>query len=298
MSRIFVSGLANMETSCRVGEFPVEYSPVDYSFFGVQSAPSGVGLNIALALSALSDEVTFLTYVGDDAAGDVVRSTAEKHIAHNRFLKAEETAQSVVLFDESGRRKIYTDLKNLQDKTVAESEFDAFSDADAFCLCNINFNRGILDAAKKTGKPIFSDVHCLWDVNDDYNRDFMNAADVLFLSNENIRDREEEFVKNLARTYPCKVIGVGMGEAGALLFERESGEITYVPAVKTRAVVNTVGAGDALFSAFTHFYAGGLRAEESLRRASVFASWEIGESGAGKGFLTADELEKIYQNYQ
>lgn len=64
----------------------------------------------------------------------------------------------------------------------------------------------------------------------------------------------------------------------------------FQQAVTTREVVNTVGAGDSLFSAFVHFYAKGKTPKEALALATVFASWKIGESGGAKGFLSEEEL--------
>ena len=290
MSRIFVSGISNLETSCKIDRFPIEYSPMTYNFFGVTSIVSGVGMNVALALSTLGDSVSFATFAADDDAGALVRRTAEKRIDDPRIAVCETTPQSTVLFDESGRRRGYTDLKDIQELTLPahfSADFDGF---DGFCLCNINFSRHLLNKAKQTGKPVFCDVHCLSDINDAYNADFMRSADVLFLSNENFQNREAGFVGAIADQYPCKVIVAGMGAKGALLFERDGGRFSVIPAVATREVKNTVGAGDALFSAFVHFYIKGDEPAEALRKATYFASYKIGESGASKGFLTEKEL--------
>ena len=37
MSNIVVSGLVNVETTLNIGNFPVEYSPIEYKFFGLKS---------------------------------------------------------------------------------------------------------------------------------------------------------------------------------------------------------------------------------------------------------------------
>ena len=289
MSKIFVSGLANVETACAVRGFPIEYQPVDYNFFGISSGASGVGLNVSLALTALGDQVSFASFAGDDPAGGLVRAACAG-MADCRFAPCAQTPQSVVLYDESGRRRVYTDLKDMQELRLPERCYADLGDFDAICLCNINFSRDILSAAKAAGKPVCCDVHCLSHIDDAYNADFMRCADVLFLSNEYILGREEAFVRELAAVYPCAVFVVGMGGQGALLYERKADRFTVVPAVYTRPVVNTVGAGDALFSAFTHFYAKGEGAAEALQKAVVFASYKIGESGAAKGFLSEAAL--------
>lgn len=53
MKKILVCGHTNLETTLAVDGFPLEYVPVRYPFFGIQTAVAGVGYNIAQALSAL-----------------------------------------------------------------------------------------------------------------------------------------------------------------------------------------------------------------------------------------------------
>lgn len=47
---ILISGLVNVETSVKVRRFPIDYYPIDYPFFGVESHVAGVAYNIAKAL--------------------------------------------------------------------------------------------------------------------------------------------------------------------------------------------------------------------------------------------------------
>ena len=62
-------------------------------------------------------------------------------------------------------------------------------------------------------------------------------------------------------------------------------------------VVNTVGAGDALCSSFVHYYAKGLKADEALMRAQIFASYKIGFDGASVGFATEEKVEELWENF-
>ena len=82
-----------------------------------------------------------------------------------------------------------------------------------------------------------------------------------------------------------------MGGKGAMLLDSESGRLLHLSACKNIKVVNTVGAGDALFAAFLHFTAKGLSPVDALMRAQVFAAIKIGTDGASKGFCTEDEVE-------
>ena len=43
--KILVSGLVNTETTVKIKKFPIEYFPIDYPFFGVNTRVSGVAYN-------------------------------------------------------------------------------------------------------------------------------------------------------------------------------------------------------------------------------------------------------------
>lgn len=92
-----------------------------------------------------------------------------------------------------------------------------------------------------------------------------------------------------------KIIIMGQGGNGAMLYTRSEDRIRHFDAVKPDRIVNTVGAGDALFSSFIHFYGKGLSAEESLKRAQLFASIKIGYNGAALGFVSEKDLEKEFE---
>ena len=73
----------------------------------------------------------------------------------------------------------------------------------------------------------------------------------------------------------------------------DNDDVCIVPAYSNGKAVNTVGAGDALFSSFLHFYAKGMDAKKALRRAVVFAGIKIGHNGASIGFCAEEEIERI-----
>ena len=306
--KFLVSGLVNIETTLRVEAFPIEYSPVRYPFGGVSESVSGVGVNVAKALKALGDEPCFLSIVGDDEGGrEALDALGRVGIETDHVLPLmAETARSVILYDGAGRRQIHVDLKDIQERRYPHEKFlDALriSQGDArhptappgtraAILCNINFNRDLLPLAKREGIPICSDVHVLSDPDDAYNADFMKAADVLFLSDEGLWAPPAEAARELMDKYGCRIVVVGMGARGALLLEK-GGNSLIQPAIITRLIVSTIGAGDALFASFVHYLFAGCGARDSLIRASAFASWKIGARGAAEGFLDADGIEAL-----
>ena len=289
--RILVSGLVNTETTTAVRGFPIHYYPIDYPFFGINTAVSGVAFNISKALRTLGDEVRLTSMTGDDFPAEYIRETLARLEIHTDNVRPQlsQTPSSVVLYDPEGRRQIYCDLKDIQE-TNYDFTPDMLDGVDLVAACNINFNRPLLHLAKQAGKMIATDVHVLSNAHDDYNREFMECADILFLSDESIGGNYQDFLRQLANTYGCFIIVLGRGSKGAAMYLRETDQITEMPAVSAGEVVNTVGAGDALFSAFLHFYAKGFAPVEALYRAQVFAAHKITVSGASNGFVSEQAI--------
>lgn len=291
MSRILVSGLVNVEVTCSVEKFPIEYEPINYNFFGVNVAAAGVGYNLTKALAALGDDVDIAAMAGKDVASKLVLGELEG-VTSGRLVRQvlAQTPASVVLYDRSGARRIYCDLKDVQEAVYDFSEVDIGA-YDLAAVCNVNFSRPLLKKAKDAGVKIATDVHVLGDIEDGYNREFMEYADILFLSNEYIIGRERSFAERLAERYDNEIIVVGCGGAGALMYVRAEGKFYDMPAAKPEKIVNTVGAGDCLFGTFISLYAKKeFSPEECLMLAQRAAAHKIGYDGAAKGFLTWAEL--------
>ena len=301
MSRIVVSGLVNVETTLNIGKFPVEYTPIEYKFFGLKSNVAGVAYNVAKALVTLENNVELLSMLGKDGESKVVLEGIKSANIQDKFIlpKLNETPTSLILFDTEGKRKIYCDLKDIQETEYPMDDAkEAIETADLVVACNCNFNRPLLKMAKEMGKTIATDVHVLSDLNDDYNRDFMQYADIVFMSDEIIVSDNKnpwDFLKQMYVMYTPKVIVLGRGSKGALMYLGEKDEFVELSAVKTNEIVNTVGAGDALFSAFVHFYAKGMDVTECLKRAQIFASLKIAYNGASLGFASEEEIEGWYK---
>ena len=294
MGGVLVSGLINIETTVRIDGFPVAYVPVCYPFGGIHASVSGVGYNVAKALMTLGSPVTFLSMIGRDPDARVVFDQLRTDGIPDVFVTQElaETARSGILYDGSGRRMINVDLKDLQERAYPEALFAAAAgNVSLAVLCNINFSRPFLSQMQARGVPIATDVHAISSLDDDYNRDFMRAATILFMSDEQLPCAPEDWVRALWDRWETPVAVVGMGGQGALLGVRADRALVRVPAVATRPVVNTIGAGDALFSAFVHAYHRTGDPYAAIRRATVFASYKIGTPGASDGFLTDSALD-------
>jgi ribokinase len=278
MSTILISGLINFETTLAVDGFPLAYAPVRYPFFGVRTTAAGVGLNLGVALATLGHQVTLLSLVGDDAPGQQARAALAAHAIADDFVLSTlpATCQSVILYEPSGQRAIFTDLKDVQQRAYPLDHFrQAAAGADLLALCNINFSRALL-------------------LDDAYNHDFMALADILFFSDARLTTSPLEIAQAAMARFGNRVIVAGMGAQGALLLENQGDPaapvVTHLPALTGLPVVSTVGAGDALFAAFLHGWTLGQPAATALAAAIRFAAHKIGTAGGAEGFLTAAQL--------
>ena len=152
MSKILISGLVNVEITCSIGKFPIIYQPIDYNFFGNNMEVSGVGYNVARALTTLGDDVNVTTLLGDDLSSELVQARLGTIVMDSELLCKDlsQTPLSVVLYDEEGKRRIYCDLKDIQDKEYDYTNVD-ISEYDIAVVCNINFSRPLLKKAKEAG---------------------------------------------------------------------------------------------------------------------------------------------------
>jgi ribokinase len=112
------------------------------------------------------------------------------------------------------------------------------------------------------------------------------------MSDERLPCSPEEWARQIQGRYHAAIVVIGLGAEGALLVVRGDSFVGRIPAAHTRPIVNSIGAGDALFSAFVHGYLLTRDPYLALRRALVFASYKIGEKGGAAGFLDAPALEE------
>lgn len=297
MSKILVSGLVNIETNVRIRQFPINYYPIDYDFFGVKSSVGGVGYNLSKSLSILGDNVCLVSYLGNDFEAQHIEQELSKAEIDTKYIlhQLKETPTSAILYDENGKRQIYCDLKDIQEKTYPSNEVN-LSEFDLLAICNINFNRQLLKQARSMGKTIATDVHVLSNINDEYNLDFMECADILFLSHEGINGEPLEFLLSLATKYNNSIIVLSQGSKGVLMYVKDDHCVYQVDCVPNDNIVNTVGAGDSLFSSFLHFYAKGVSPIQSIKLAQTFASHKISFNGASVGFYTEEELMQDFNS--
>lgn len=252
-----------------------------------------MGFNVAHALTRLGAGTRLLAFVGDDPAGQVVRETARGAGICLHPMPAPATPLSLVLTAPDGARQIYRDLKGLIGQAAPIPVFrDALAESRVAVLTNVAWTRDLLPLARAAGVPVVSDLQATPGPGHPYDLPYLADADVIFLSGANLELPLEDTLRAYRAACDPEIIVIALGADGALLSERGRAP-WHQPAVPTRPVVSTNGAGDALLAAFVRAYFGGLEAREALRLGCTFASWKCGESGGAAGHLTRTELSAM-----
>ena len=296
MAIITVVGNANIETTIPIGAFPLHYAPSRFVPFGLTSTISAVGYNVMRALSTLGNQVRFASILGDDPNGHRIAAQVAQLQGDTSYLVygAKETAQSTVLYDDTGRRMVVSDLKDILECVYPPTHFQrAIVESDLVILTNIAYSKPLLSIARMQQKMIATDVHTILHPFDVYNRPFFEHATILFISGELLELPVDACATAIFEHYPAEIVVISLGADGAYLAVRNPSVRRHIPAVVTRPVVQTGGAGDALFAAFLHGYGRSRNPIRALQAAVIFASYKIGSAGSGEGFLTDTELETL-----
>jgi acarbose 7IV-phosphotransferase len=115
--------------------------------------------------------------------------------------------------------------------------------------------------------------------------------------NESLPCSPETWVRQVMGRYSAEIVAVGLGPDGVLLGVRGDNFLERMQAYRTRPIVNTIGAGDALFSAFLHGYLACGNPYRAMQKALLFAAHKIGVTSASEGYLDEKTLNDLYDNY-
>jgi acarbose 7IV-phosphotransferase len=294
MARIVVVGVASLYIAAGVGEFPIEHEPAfvpDWMRAGV----SGSGVHIAKVLKALGDDVRLCTLTGTDAAGLAIRADLRASgLMGLGVVDAGATSLGVVLVAPDGSRTGLPYLAAVNAVSYPVGTFHRLAEgADLAVLTNTRFTRPLIRHAEQLSVQIAVDLHLISDVEDIYNRPWLEAADVVFCSGERLQCSVEEWVARVFARYPgCEVVGIGAGAGGATLGLRD-GTLVRATAIAPRGVVSTAGAGDALFASFLHGWLATGNPVSALQAAVLHAGWKVGDPLPGAASLTEAGLARL-----
>ncbi|MDE6621022.1 MAG: carbohydrate kinase family protein [Lachnospiraceae bacterium] len=296
MSKFMVAGFVQMETIVRVEELPVPYKQFDSIPEMVDTGIGGAGFNEAMALKWLGNEVDFMSMVARHMSRHQIEAyleTYEVDLSTEYVLPLLDGMPTSVILYCKGKKQTFEDVKDIRhvdyDYEILERQIQ---DKDMVLISNCNFCRPIISLAKKYQKPLALNVRSMRAEKIANKEDFLAAADILYISDDDLESEPYECIGECREKYDPEIIIMGIGDKGVILYTKEDNSFIEYKPVKTNEIVNTVGAGNALFSGFLHYYAKTKDAKEAIKNALLFASYKIGFVGTSNGFMTEEQIEQ------
>lgn len=294
--RILVVGVINLETSLQINEFPIKYNSLNFVNDKISSNLGGVGFNIVKSLSILGSTVRLSTLTAGDIIGELIDFKLQnENIEINRLNILSGTPQSVVIYDKDGKRQINTDLKDIHLKTDIDSNhiLNSLENISFAVLTNVVYSKSFVKHCIERNIPFATDLQAIDHYSNEYNNIFMRHAEILFLSNDNLKCPEEEFINYVFDNYKAKIVCIGQGKEGLLLGIRNQGIKKYdAPQVE---VVNSIGAGDALFSSFLHFYLKGQDPNIAIKKSLIFVGEKLKTKNSSLGFIKEERVNEFFK---
>lgn len=208
----------------------------------------GTSAGKALNLAALGARVTLATVLGEDAEGLLARAALDREgITLLAETSPAGTEQHLNLMDrDGGRVSVYLSLPDVPAGTRPDASLDAaLEDCRVAVVDLAEHSRPLLGRARGAGRPVWCDVHD-YDGTAGFHRDWVEAADVLFLNDDGLEDPLPFMRSRVAAGTSLVVCTQGSHGATAVT---AAGEL-HVPVTPVTDVVDTNGAGDAFFSGF------------------------------------------------
>lgn len=296
MGKFMVAGFLQIETIVDVDELPLPYKEFESIPDIVNTGIGGAGFNEAMALKWLGDEVDFMSMVARDMSKAQIQEYLKKNdvnLSAEYVLPKLDAMPTAVVLYAKGKKQIFEDVKDIR---TVEYDCDLFErqiqDKDMVLISNCNFCRPVLGLAKKYNKPIALNVRSMRAEKIANKADFLAAADILYISDDDIVCDAYDCINECKEKYDPEIIIMGIGERGVILYTRENNSLIEYKPVKTFDVVNTIGAGNAVFSAFLHYYVKTGDAKTAIKNALLFVSYKISFVGTSNGFMSEEQIEQ------
>jgi fructokinase len=311
-----------MQGVITLGEALIDFTPLDNQNLDFRKNPGGAPANVAVALSRLGVDVSFVGKVGDDVLGNFLAEKLESENVNidNLILTDEaKTAITFVTLDQDGDRSFDFYIDPSADRFLRPVEIDPelFEKNKIYHFGSISLideparsatKRGI-ELARQNEMLISYDPNLremLWDslaeakemilsVIDEVDLVKVSEEELEFLTGEADIKKGAEILKS---EYKIPVLFITCGSEGSYYYLNDLG---FVEAFKVDAV-DTTGAGDAFMSAVLYnFNQADLTLaeidnkflEKTLKFANYSGSLAASASGAMAALPTLEEVEQL-----
>lgn len=287
MNNILILGGVSYNTLIYLDRFPEPVGQTVFSKHCYETVGS-TGAGKALNLRRLGYTPILYAGVGQDEWGHKVIDYFDREGILFRYAADPlGTQRHVNLMNASGERiSIFIAYGSSELPGLGETIPADLASCDHVVLNISPYCRGWIPALKKSGKPIWVDIHD-YDGRDPYHDDFLAAADYLFLSSDALPDYRA-FMQGQIRAGKRLVVCTHGKEGSTAL--NNQGEWLHTPISTRFSLVDSNGAGDAFFAGFLYATGQGYPLKRCLQAATLTAglcieSYELAHPGLSPAWL-------------
>ena len=249
----------------------------------------GGAANVAMNLASLGMDVTFVSAIGDDANGKIIKELLEKSNISFSSLKIKDFKTITKLriysygqqmiradFEDSNFRiekeVIYDHIKSL----FPENHFLVISDYDKGC---INSSQEVINEAKKHGLKVITDPKGKsYEKYRGTNYITPNMKEFTdFVGSFDCEDKLHKALKIFLENINSDGIILTMSEKGILFYDKDHHH--QVPADVKEDVYDVTGAGDVVVACFVRSLSEGKSPLDSVKIANKVAGISVGHIG-------------------
>jgi sulfofructose kinase len=285
-----------MDTICSVRRFPSPNSKT-----AIESVRVEPGGQVATALAACRSfglSARYIGSVGDDGTGRAQLESLRRSgldIEHVRVAAGAATQFAVILLEQGvGERTILWHHDPRLNYPVSELPRDLILSGRVLHLDGCDSAAALQAArwARAAGVPVVIDIDELYDESTeellrhvDY---LIAAADFVAQLMPGVADNNaEEAAREIAARYGCPVVGITLGDRGAIF--SENGRPLRAPGFAID-VADTTGAGDVFHGAFIYGMLQRWPLADIARFANAAAALKCTRIGARRGIPSLDEV--------
>ena len=292
MDKITIIGCVSVNAIIYLDEFP---QPIPQTIHqcrykeGIGSTGSGKALN----LCRLGFDTRIHAVIGDDHFGEVAKQALQHpNIQFEYDLNSKGTERHTNILTSQGQRiSIFTNT--IEDEPdIDYQQFDAWIEESDVVIVNLsNYARNTLPICKRLGKAVWTDLHD-YDGQNPFHQDFIEHADYIFLSSDNLPNYREFMKKWIADGKKWVVCTHGAGGASAL---DAAGNWYEEPALTHYKLIDSNGAGDAFSAGFIYAFQQGKSIAECLKYATIAGALCINSTEMYGENLSPEKMEEVYR---
>lgn len=286
---LFLAGGSSYNAVITLDDFP-KMKPQTIHHCDYNETIGNTGAGKALTLSRLGYNVVFQTLLGKDSYADTIRSYLNHpNLSLHADIDPKGTERHLNIMNASGERiSIFTNPSS-DTPSIVYKAYEEHIRGSKHAIINIsNYCRHFLPICKTLNKSIWTDLHD-YDGKNVYHQDFIDAADYIFLSSENLKAYEAFMTKMMDKGK--QLVVCTHGREGATVMDA-SGALIEVPIIDTYDLVNANGAGDAFFSGFFYGYSKGYTLLKCMQMATICGGLTIASETIFNPAISAAVIEQ------